>query len=141
MSGPPRVAENASGHAPANRRVLVVDDNRDVSETIGDLVRMLGHEVRIANDGVAALEAAQAFEPDAALLDIGMPGMSGYDVARILRERTGDRPLLLVAVTGWGQAHDRARSRDAGFDHHLVKPAALAALRELLGEPPHDEQP
>jgi CheY-like chemotaxis protein len=95
--------------------------------------------VHVAHDGAAALEAAAALAPDAVLLDIGMPDMSGYEVARRLRERTGGAPLLLVAVTGWGQPHDRARSQDAGFDHHLVKPASLAALRELLGEPRRDE--
>jgi CheY-like chemotaxis protein len=116
-------------------RVLVVDDNRDVSATLTDLVRMIGHEVHIANDGPSAIVAAEQMRPDVVLLDIAMPGMTGHEVARRLRERFGGRGLQLVAVTGWGQPHDLARSRESGFDHHLVKPAGLASLRALLGDP------
>ncbi|HTJ45401.1 MAG TPA: CheR family methyltransferase [Kofleriaceae bacterium] len=140
IAASPAPARATSSRA-VRRRVLVVDDNRDVSETIGELVRMIGHEVRIADDGESALAIAEAFAPDAVLLDIGMPGMNGFDVARALRGRDDGRALLLIAVSGWGQPSDVARSQAAGFDHHLVKPAALSALRELLGEPNRDAPP
>ena len=90
---------------------------------------MLGHEVRAVHDGPAALAAVEALRPDVVLLDIGMPGMSGYEVARRLRERPGGAALRLVALTGWGAEDDRRRTREAGFDHHLVKPVAPAELR------------
>jgi CheY-like chemotaxis protein len=115
------------------RRVLVVDDNHDVTDTVGDVVRLLGHDVRTAYDGRAALAIAAEFEPDLVLLDLGMPGMSGYEVARALRARPDGDRVILVAATGWGQPQDRQATREAGFDLHLVKPAALATLRDVLG--------
>jgi two-component system, chemotaxis family, CheB/CheR fusion protein len=116
------------------RRVLVVDDNRDVAESISELITMLGHTAERAHDGPSALAAFTAFAPDLVLLDIGLPGMNGYEVARRIRGAPRGAEVAIVAVTGWGQPADRARSRDAGFDHHLVKPAALAALREVVGD-------
>jgi CheY-like chemotaxis protein/nitrogen-specific signal transduction histidine kinase len=116
------------------RRVLVVDDNADAAESLAMLLGLLGYEVRTAHDGPAALREAAAFRPDVALLDIGMPGMSGHDVARRLRQTPGLDGLLLVAMTGWGQDEDRRRSREAGFNHHLVKPVDAAALHQLLAE-------
>jgi two-component system CheB/CheR fusion protein len=123
-------ARNATG---AVRRVLVVDDNEDVTGTVSEVVRMIGHEVETAHSGPAALNIAEAFHPDVVLLDIGMPGMNGYEVARALRARPHGHEVMLVAVTGWGQPQDVATAKDAGFDHHVVKPAGLATLRELLG--------
>jgi two-component system CheB/CheR fusion protein len=115
------------------KRVLVVDDNRDHAESLGMLLELMGHQVRIANDGPAALLAAADFRPDVALVDIGLPGLNGYEVARALRaadER--NRDLVLVAQTGWNEAEDHRRSREAGFDHHLVKPVRPEDLRVVL---------
>jgi len=112
-------------------RILVVDDNADSAESLAVVLRLRGHEVRVAHDGPAALEAALAEPPDVVLLDIGLPGMSGYDVARRLRPRNAAGPLL-IALTGYGQPGDRARSQEAGFDLHFVKPVDLARLETAL---------
>jgi CheY-like chemotaxis protein len=113
-------------------RVLVADDNRDAADSLGRILALYGYDVRVAYDGAAAIAAAEAFRPAAAVLDIGMPGVNGYDVARALRERHG-AALRLVALTGWGQAADRQRASEAGFDHHLTKPMDPGVLHELLG--------
>ena len=118
------------------RRVLVVDDSRDSAESLALLLELKGHEVRVALDGPAALEAARGFLPEIVLLDIGLPGMDGYEVARRLRAgRDGidGEGMLLVALTGYGQDEDRRRSREAGFDHHLVKPVDFDELARVLG--------
>lgn len=112
---------------------LVVDDNRDAGDSLGQVLTLLGADVRVARDGLEALEAFAAFRPRVVLLDIGMPGMNGYEVARAIRSRFPDPPTTLVALTGWGQESDRRRAREAGFDHHLVKPAEIADLQALLG--------
>jgi CheY-like chemotaxis protein len=96
------------------------------------LLRMEGQDVRVAHDGPAALAAVEADPPDLVFLDIGMPVMNGYDVARRLRQRPGLENLVLVAMTGWGQEEDRRRSQEAGFDHHLIKPVEPGALHRLL---------
>jgi len=114
-------------------RILVVDDTADVAESLAMLLESLGHEVRLACDGAQALEAARSWRPEAVLLDIGLPGMDGYEVARRLRREPGLGPLLLVAVSGYGQDEDRRRSHEAGFDHHLVKPVSQVVLQRLLG--------
>jgi CheY-like chemotaxis protein len=110
----------------------VVDDNVDAAESLALLLRLEGHDVRVAHDGPAALEAVEADPPDLVFLDIGMPVMNGYDVARRLRQRPGLESLVLVAMTGWGQAEDRRRSQEVGFDHHLIKPVEPEALHRLL---------
>ena len=115
-------------------RVLVVDDNVDAAQTLGDLLAMSGHEVRVVHDGAAALVAAGAFRPHAVFLDIGLPDRSGFEVAPLLRAAEGTRETLLVALTGWGAQQDRERSREAGFDAHLTKPADFASVEELLRE-------
>ena len=115
-----------------NRRVLVVDDNRDAAESLGMLLKLLGVEVRVVNDGPAAIETVSAYRPAVVLLDIGMPGMDGYEVARRIRKKPEGRDVLLIALTGWGQEEDRRRTSDAGFDHHLLKPADLTALKSIL---------
>jgi two-component system CheB/CheR fusion protein len=120
------------GRRAASRRVLVVDDNVDAAESLATVLRIAGHEVRTTHDGGAALTAAEAFRPQVVLLDIGLPQMDGYEVARRLRARPGLEKALLVAVTGYGQEEDRCRAEEAGFDAHLVKPADLAALHRLL---------
>jgi CheY-like chemotaxis protein len=115
-----------------SRRILVVDDNVDGANSLAMYLRMQGHEVRIANDGPAALDAAQALQPEVVLLDIGLPKMDGYEVARRLRAQAGTKDALVVAVTGYGQEEDRRRAQEAGFDAHLVKPADISALQRLL---------
>ncbi len=122
--------------APSMRRVLVADDNRDSANLLAELVAQLGSEVTLAYDGEEAVEVARAFQPDVAVLDIGMPKMDGYEAARRIRSESGERSLKLIALTGWGQAEDRRRAREAGFDEHLVKPVELAALRALLAVTP-----
>jgi CheY-like chemotaxis protein len=104
----------------------------DATESLAMLLRVGGHDVRTAHDGPTALQVAEAFRPEAVLLDIGLPRMDGFEVARRLREAEGTRKALLVALTGYGQEEDRRRSQDAGFDSHLVKPADPTALQDLL---------
>ena len=117
------------------RRVLVVDDNADAAEMLAALLETLGYEVTVATDGAAALDTARDFAPHFALLDIGLPIMDGYEVARRLRQLERCRDTLLIAISGYGQPSDRERSRQAGFAHHLVKPVELATLAALLVEP------
>jgi signal transduction histidine kinase/DNA-binding response OmpR family regulator len=138
VTAPSPGATNGEAARPpvgAHRRVLVVDDNADSADTLAMLARLDGHEVRTAQTGAAALEVAQAFRPDVVLLDIGLPGMDGYEVARQLRAGAAGAPILLAAVTGYGQEADRNRSRQAGFDLHLVKPVEPEVLRRLLASP------
>ena len=117
---------------PAGCRVLVADDNRDAAESLALLLRLLGNEVRTAGDGQQAVEATAAFRPDVVLLDIGMPRLNGYEAARRIREQPRGGQMLLVALTGWGQDEDKRLTKEAGFDHHLVKPAEPAELQRLL---------
>jgi PAS domain S-box-containing protein len=122
---PRRVARNREP-----KRILIVDDNVDAAQTLEALLQLLGHETRVVHDGPGTLEAAEAFGPDVVLLDIGLPGFSGYEVARRLRASTS-RPMKIVAVTGWGQDYDRKKSLEAGFDEHLLKPVDESALLAL----------
>jgi CheY-like chemotaxis protein len=112
------------------RRVLVVDDNIDIADMMSEVLKEAGHVVRVAHDGKQALSALAGFTPDAVLLDIGLPVMDGFEVARELRSRGSD--AFLVAITGYGQQTDRDRSKDAGFDAHLVKPVKVDAVLRLL---------
>jgi CheY-like chemotaxis protein len=124
-------APTASPPGPQRRlRVLVVDDNRDAAESLADLIRLLGHEVDVAHEGPSALETARARPPDVVLCDIGLPAMSGYDVARALRSQ-GARARL-VAVSGYAQPEDVARAAEAGFDRHVAKPPSPAEIERLL---------
>jgi CheY-like chemotaxis protein len=119
-------------HAPSGPcRVLVAEDNPDAAEMMRIMLRVKGHDVRVACDGVAAIELARAFAPQIAFLDIGMPRMDGYEAAQRIRELLGKR-VTLVALTGWGQDDDKRRSREAGFDHHLTKPPEPEVLDELI---------
>jgi PAS domain S-box-containing protein len=113
-------------------RILVVDDNRDSADSLGMLLKLLGADVDAVHDGPAALAALKAFRPNVVVLDIGMPGMDGYEFAREARRRPEGRDVTLIALTGWGQEEDRRRSKDAGIDHHLVKPVDVGALEQLL---------
>jgi signal transduction histidine kinase/DNA-binding NarL/FixJ family response regulator len=117
--------------APAGLRIVVVDDNRDSATSLALMLRLMGNDVRTGHDGREAVALAEAFRPDAVLLDIGLPVLSGYEAARQIRAGAAGR-CVLVAITGWGQESDLARSREAGFDHHLVKPADIARLLEIL---------
>jgi PAS domain S-box-containing protein len=119
--------------AQSRRRVLVVDDNADSASSLGMLLKILSMDVKLANDGWTALATIESFRPDVVLLDLGMPGMDGFEVARRVRERSEFDEIVLIALTGWGQPDDRDRTQAAGFQHHLVKPADIAALRLLLG--------
>jgi signal transduction histidine kinase len=115
-----------------SRRVLVVDDNEDSAESLALLLRLAGHLVETAHDGEAALEVAGRFQPDAILLDLGMPRLNGYEVCERIRMQPWGQGILMVAQTGWGQAQDRARTMEAGFDAHLTKPIDPAAVQEML---------
>jgi CheY-like chemotaxis protein len=131
----PAPAARENGHAPAAAcRVLITDDNRDAADTLGRLVRAWGHPVRVAYDGPAAIAAARDFRPRVVLLDIGLGGMTGYEVAGHLRHEPGLDGVRLIALTGFGQEEDRRRSKEAGFDHHVVKPVDPDTLRGLLAE-------
>jgi CheY-like chemotaxis protein len=114
------------------QRVLVVDDNADSAESLAMLLQMSGHEVFMAHDGEAAIQAADAHRPEVVLLDIGLPKVNGHDVCRHIRAQPWGRDIMLVALTGWGQDNDRRRSHEAGFDGHLVKPVGPDALLALL---------
>ena len=114
------------------RRVLVVDDNRDAAESMGILLKLLGADVHVAYSGAEALEALPAYRPDVVILDIGMPDMDGYEVARRIRRQPEFQKVTLIALTGWGQDKDRRQSQTAGFDYHLIKPADVDALQALL---------
>jgi two-component system, chemotaxis family, CheB/CheR fusion protein len=132
-AGAERAAEPPLGVASAGpRRILVVDDNVDGADTLRTLLTMKGHDVRTAHDGPGALEAADAFHPDVVLLDIGLPGLNGYQVARHLRAQPQFAHTLLIALTGYGHIEDQRLEREAGMDHHLTKPADLDALDALL---------
>ena len=137
-------ATQASAHSPAEtpagtnsgtragRRILIVDDNRDALESLSALMEMSGHEVHTAADGESALAVAERCHPEVVLLDLGLPKVDGYEVARRLREESWGKRAVLVALTGWGQDEDRRRTRECGFDSHMVKPLDLEALLRLL---------
>ena len=136
-----RVQERAPRAAPApaslgesnqHCRVLVVDDNQDSADSLAMLLRLMGHEVRTAHDGLEAVAAAAAFQPNVAILDIGLPKLNGYEVAKRVRALPKGKEVVLVALTGWGQDQHRRQSRDAGFDHHLTKPVEIEVLQQLL---------
>ena len=114
------------------RRVLIVDDNRDAAESLGILLKLLGADVHVEYDGEAALRAVAAYRPTVVLLDIGMPGMDGHEVARQIRQQREFDDVTLIALTGWGQEEDRRDSRSAGFEYHLIKPADIGAIETLL---------
>jgi signal transduction histidine kinase/CheY-like chemotaxis protein len=136
-----RAAGPPAGSAPLKpfpkRRILIVDDNKDAAETLGELLTALGATVSVAHSGRAALDALDVFEPDSVVLDIGMPGMDGYQVAQRIRASARHQDVLIIALTGWGQDQDHRRSEAAGIDHHVVKPPDIDKLRQLfLANPP-----
>jgi CheY-like chemotaxis protein len=121
---------------PAQRpwRLVIADDLQDNTDSLADLLRLLGHEVKTAYDGAEAVEAVAAFKPEAVLLDIGMPKLDGYEACRRIRATPDGRDLIIVALTGWGQSIDRERTRNAGFTQHLVKPVDYLTLLSVLNE-------
>jgi signal transduction histidine kinase/ActR/RegA family two-component response regulator len=125
-------AEGSPNMRTSSLRMLIVDDNRDAADSLAMLLRINGHDIRTAYDGAEALETASDFHPDVVLLDIGLPKMDGHEVAAKIRQEPWGRPVCLIAVTGWSDEADRAKSRAAGFDHHLVKPLDTAHLAQLL---------
>jgi PAS domain S-box-containing protein len=136
--------QNGSGKlsgSASHSRILVVDDNRDSATSLGMMLQHVGHDIRTAHDGLEAVQAAEAFRPAVALLDIGLPKLNGYEVARQIRQQPWGKDLLLVAVSGWGQEEDKQRAREAGFDHHLTKPVELETLLELVALPSRPGKP
>jgi signal transduction histidine kinase len=133
---PPAVSPVAPG---AELRILVADDNKDAADTLAMLLQILGHRVRQVGDGEAAVDAVADFNPQVVLLDIGMPKLNGYEACRRIRTQPGGEAMTLVAVTGWGQADDRRRSQEAGFDQHLVKPVDPAVLIDLIAAVGHGQ--
>ncbi len=118
------------------RRVLIVDDIHDITTLLGELVTLLGHEACVANHGTEALARAREFRPDLVLLDLGMPELDGFEVARRLRAQPDGESMELIAMSGWGHAAARAEAARAGFDRHFLKPLTLAHLTALLAMPP-----
>jgi CheY-like chemotaxis protein len=135
-------AAAGAGEAPTSsvldgghvRRILIVDDNQDAADSLGMFLRFQGNQVRTAYDGLEAVSVASAFRPDVVLLDIGLPKLNGYEVARRIRAQEDGSRAVLIAVTGWGQEEDRRRSQEAGFDHHITKPIEFEVLQRLLSE-------
>ena len=120
---------------PTSRlRMLVVDDNRDSVESLSTLLRLMGNDVHVGYDGMEAVHAARTYLPDVVLLDVGLPLRNGYEAARLIRSEPWGRHMVLIALTGWGQEQDRRQSREAGFDHHLVKPVDPKVLMTLVSD-------
>jgi signal transduction histidine kinase len=133
-SAAPVATQAPPSATPPPRRILIVDDNVEAALTLAELLALEGHETHVAHDGPSAVDAARRLSPDVAILDIGLPGFDGLEVARRLRAEPELKGLLLVALSGWVQPDDRARSREAGFDHHLAKPVQLKSLELVLLE-------
>ena len=113
-------------------KIMVVDDNQDTAELMGEVLRLLGNEVAVASNGEEAISSAAQIRPDVMFMDIGLPGMDGYAVARALRSQPETAATVLIAVTGYGQCEDVRMAHEAGFDHHVVKPADLNRIGEIL---------
>ena len=135
---PARPVGDGDGPAerPINRRVLIADDNRDGAESLAMVMTVFGCEVRTAYDGASAVRTAESFKPEVIFLDLGMPGMDGFEAARRIRSLPGGSSIVLIALTGWGQERDRQRTAEAGFDAHLVKPVDPLSMRSFLDQLP-----
>jgi CheY-like chemotaxis protein len=131
---PETVSQDGLKGTHSRRRVLVVDDNEDAAASLAELLGLEGHQTWIAHDGLQAIEIAKANEFDVVLMDLGMPGLDGIEAARRIRALPGRECLPMIALTGWGQESDRARTRDAGFDWHLVKPVNTTLLSKLVAK-------
>jgi len=137
---PPSTSEDSAEPTGPSLRVLVVDDNVDAAQSLGLLLEESGHNVQTAYDGPTALEIAFAHRPNVVLLDIGLPGIDGFEVAKRLRQRADFSSVVLVAMTGYGQVTDKQRSQEAGFNHHLVKPANFGKVLQILATVPAKSQ-
>ncbi len=113
-------------------RILIIDDNEASAKTLGWMMELIGHEPRVATDGPSGIAIAREFNPHLVMLDIGLPGMNGYDICMLMRQEPSLKHTRFVAQTGWGQAEHRKRSKEAGFDHHLVKPVQLEQIQEIM---------
>jgi PAS domain S-box-containing protein len=134
-SGPLATAEGDEDEAlKSSLRILIVDDNRDSADSLGMLLRIMGNDIRTADDGAKGVKLSGEFRPDVVLMDIGLPKLNGYQACQSIREQEWGRRMVLIAVTGWGQDEDRRRSHEAGFDHHMVKPVDPQALMKLLAD-------
>jgi len=136
-TAPDRSGPLAKPGPPAKRaaRVLVVDDNADLARGLARLLEIQGHNVRIAYDGPSGVDKAKEWQPEFVLLDIGLPGMDGYQVAGLLRQEENTKNAVIIAISGYGQEEDRTRSKQAGFDHHLVKPISSEELNKVFETP------
>ena len=132
MSNQPDLHAPPRNDVASSLRVLVVDDSRDAADSLALLLSLFGHDVRVAYDGLTALGVASSFQPQVVLLDIGLPGMDGYEVAQKLRDQVGLRDARLIAATGHSSAEGHGRFREVGFDHLLLKPFEVAELQDLL---------
>lgn len=117
-----------------SKRILLVEDNPDIGETLRDLLQLLGHDVELADDGNRGVQRALANRPEVMLVDIGLPGIDGYEVARQLRKTVAGREMMLIALTGYGRAEDRQRAQDAGFDAHMTKPVEPDELFKVFAD-------
>lgn len=129
---PPQTTSQREQDAGHRHRILVVDDNQDSALSMSMVLKIMGNEVKVAYDGVMALQLAEEFRPDTIFMDIGMPKMNGYDACHLLREHEWARDIKIVALTGWGQEEDRRRAFESGFNHHLVKPVEAADIEKIL---------
>ena len=128
-----RVADGPTATKPS-LRILIVDDNRDGADSLSEMLKMMGNDTRTAYDGQQGVDLAGEYRPDVILLDIGLPKLNGYEACRLIREQLNGKRVVLIAMTGWGQDEDRRRSREAGFDHHMVKPLNPQSLVRMLSE-------
>jgi CheY-like chemotaxis protein len=131
-----RLVKHDENGAAGGARILLVEDNEDAAESLKILLELVGHRVCVVHDGAAGVEAARASAPDVMLVDIGLPGMDGYEVAKLVRAENGLEHVLMVALTGYGRDEDRQQALAAGFDHHLVKPVNPDALLALVAQRP-----
>ena len=136
MRSPEHTRDAVAAMGGIGCRILVVDDDPDGADSLAALLTLIGHDTVVANDGLAALVLADTFRPDVVVLDLGMPGIDGFEVAERLRRTPMGPGLLLIAATGWGHPEDRRRSLAAGFDHHLAKPVDLHQLAEIIASKP-----
>lgn len=120
----------------SRRRILIADDNADTADSLATILENMGYEVRAAYNGASAVETAEHFRPEVLLLDIGMPGLNGYETAHYIREEPWGKDAVVVAVTGWGGEADKRQAREAGFDHHLTKPVDPEVIRDLIAKSP-----
>jgi CheY-like chemotaxis protein len=137
QSGDEPKAPRLPAQRAQGRRILIVDDNQDAAESISQYLQLEGHEVKAVGDGMQALACAPVFAPQIVVLDIGLPVLSGYEVARRMRKMPATKGALLIALTGYGQKEDQMRAMDAGFDRHFVKPTDPRILVELIAQWPH----